>query len=174
MGPWAGGADVVEPEEPRSLAWWWTVVYAANLPMFVTLGVVITGKAGGLAGMLAAMVVGWLVGLAACYQLPRATEAVTVGAMYVAMLQIFPVLHFGAAVIAVITWHQATGTSPVEVPGWRAELGVFTVTLTTGLILTLFAWVFGRGPRLLFAPTVARTPDEADYIDDGAEPTRDP
>ena len=154
-------------------------MYAVNLFLPLTAGVwITTGKGGGLIGMLAAVVVGWLVGIGGCYQLPRTTEAVTVGGMYVAMFQLLPVLHLAAGTLAVVAWDQVVGGSPFEPPGWRAEVGGFVVTLLTALPLMLIAWVFGRGPRLLFAPAVARTPDEADYIEpepgaDRSEPSRE-
>ena len=170
---------MVEPAEPRSLAWWWSGVFAANLLLPLTVGVLITtGKGGGLIGMFAAVVVCWLVGLGGCYQMPRATEAVTVGGMYVAMFQLMPVFHLPAGFVAVLVWAEGVGGPLFQPPGWRAELSGFAVTLLTALPLLFLAWVFGRGPRLLFAPSVARTSDEADYIDPqpagGPEPRRDP
>jgi hypothetical protein len=179
---------VVEPEEPQYLAWWWTGVYAANLLLPLTIGVLMTtGKGGGVVGMLGAVVVGWLVGLAGCFHLPRATEAVTVGGMYVAMFQLLPVLHLAAGLLALVAWVKVSGGvgggSPFQPPGWRAELGGFGVAVLTAVPLLLLAWVLGRGPRLLFAPAVARTAEEADYIEpepadrpgaNGPEPSRDP
>ena len=171
---------MVEPEEPRCPAGWWTAVYAANLVLPLTVGVPMTTKsAGGLVGMLAALVVVWLVGVGGCYHLPRAAEAVAVGGMYVAMLQFLPCLHVAALGVGLFGWVGVTGESPLRAPGWRSELGAFAVTLLTALFLLLVAWVFGGGPRLLFAPPVARTADEADYIDPGPgadrpEQARDP
>ena len=168
---------MVEPEEPRSLAWRWSGVFALNLLLPVPLGVWFTHEAGGMIGMLAAVLVCWLVGVAACYQLPRATRATTDGAIFVAMFQFFPICHVPLGVAALLAWGAVAGPAAPQSPGWQAELGGFGATVLTALPLVLMAWLLGGGPRLLFAPSVARTPDEADYIDpqpaDGREQPRD-
>lgn len=156
---------MIEPEEPRSLAWRWTLVYVLNLLLPLPLGLWLTFERGGMIGMLAAVLVCWLVGVGGCYQLPRATRAVTDGAIVVGMFQVFPVCHLPVGAAAVIMWEGVAGYPTLRASGWREELGGFVVTLLTALPLLLGAWALGGGPGLLFAPSVARTPDEADYID---------
>lgn len=177
MGPTRGEGTVTEPEELRSLAWEWTYLYAANASLPLAAGLWLTFEHGGLFGLLAALLVGWLVGLSGCYRTPRILRAVTDGAMFVAVLQLLPVCHVAAGVGALLAWEWVGGYPPFRVGGWQAELSGFVVTLLTTLALLVLAWILGRGPGLLFSPPVARTAEEVDYIDpqpvDGPEAPRD-
>ena len=156
---------MVEPESSASLAWRWTGVFGLNLPLPLPVGLWVRSDRGGLFGMVTAVVAWWLAGLAACYHLPRAAKAVTDGAIFVAAAQVFPACQCGAGIGAILAWGQVAGHQPFRVAGWRAELAGAGITLLTALPLVFAAWVIGGGPAVLFARPVARTPEEADFID---------
>jgi len=157
---------VVDPENRAALRWRWTLVFVLNLALPLPVGLSLT-REGGVAGILVAVFVCWAVGLAGCYHLPRAARAATDGGILVAMFQVFPVVHFVVGIGAVFIWERVAGHAAFRATGWRAELAGFGVSVLTALPLLFVAWVLGGGPGLLFAGPVARTPDEADYIESG-------
>jgi hypothetical protein len=157
---------VVEPVTRLQWALVWTGVLALNLPLPLLLGLTLTNR-GGTGGIVTGILVYWAAGLTLGLLMPRLGEALTRGAFVVAALQPMFFLHFAAGAFGMWAWHQMRSGPPFGQPGLWAEADGLAMTLLTGQPLLLAAWVFGGGVKLLFAPAVARTGEEHDYIDPG-------
>ena len=157
---------MVDPENPAALRWRWTLVFVLNLALPVPVGLSVTRAAAPPASSRRSSSAGrsgWR-GATTCRGPPGPRPT---AASYVAMFQVFPVVHFVVGIGAIILWDRLVGYAAGRATGWRAALGGFGVSMLTALPLIFAAWVLGGGPGLLFAGPVARTPDEADYIEAG-------
>ncbi len=125
----------------------WTLVFLANLPVPLFLGVwisnatVMTGKLGMACGVA---ILYWL-GLRACHRAPRATFWVIFGGWFVAVSQFFPVLQIVAGIagyypVAVLFWWLGPFLIENLVVGFVVLLGA---TLGTGAILIAAAAALG-------------------------------
>jgi hypothetical protein len=144
----------------------WTGVVILNVPLSLLLGAAATNGHGNI-GMAAGVVLVWVAGLVIGRTYPAHGRALTRGGIVVAAVQPLVFCHFILGLIVVGVWQRVRSTGLFREPGWVSELDAFAVTVLMAQPLLLAAWVFGGGLKLLFAPAVARTGEEADYLDGG-------
>lgn len=116
------------------------------------------GSGFGWFGMLCAVGILWAVGLVACEMGGRLYDALVVGGIGMACLQVAPIPHIVAGIIAFVTWNVFTGEDlvvnglPDRGPVWSA-FRCFVLTLLTGQMLLFAAVVLGFAVRWVHPPT---------------------
>jgi len=139
-GPLASPAD---HDDARLLLTAWATVFVVNMAMPVFFAWSITGESGRI-GMIAASVVLFGCGCWICLMARRLAKGLIVGAVLVALTQVFPALQIlagilGLAVAEALHLSQYRDRGP-EI---TTELGGFVVTLITGGILMGLSGVTG-------------------------------
>jgi hypothetical protein len=120
----------------------WTAVVAANLPVPLYFGMIVT-NAGGKLGMACGVALIYWLGLRACRVARGAIIAVVHGGWVVAAFQIFPVLQMAAGT-AGLSLASALGLARFHVAvDVDVVLGGFLATLATGAILIAVAAALG-------------------------------
>jgi hypothetical protein len=137
--------------------WYWSVAFAANLPIPAFLGWEYTAANGGLIGMSLAVVALYTVGLRLCATGPDLRRVLVRGAARSAACQLFPVPQLVAGIIALFAFNQVW--RPED--GFGAEVRGLVVTVMTGVPLALFAFLLGGGWGLL--RTAPATEQAEDY-----------
>jgi hypothetical protein len=128
---------------------WWTCVFTANLPLLFVLGWEHTANRGGTVGMLLAVAGCYATGFFLCVCEGELRLALTRGGLWVALLQLIPVLHLGFGVVAVLI----VGEFPLyPFNSTHRELRGFLLTVLTALPLLLAAFLTGGGLRLFRGP----------------------
>ena len=140
MAPQPNSATRAARSSTREWRWGWAVVLLMNLPVALLFGLFLTSQSG-VFGMLAGVFAMWLVGHYAVARYTRLRNALIVGGIFIAVLQVIPLLQFGA------------GLSAVSIlAGWDAKLSAataFAVTLLAGGQLVVVALVSGYVIRVL-------------------------
>jgi hypothetical protein len=147
------------PSHSRELQWGWFVVLLANLPVPLFFGFLVTSMAGAF-GMIAGLVVVWLIGHGFVARVSAVREPLMVGGAFVALSQLIPLVQFVAGALAL---HAITGRDLVRalaVDGCVAAMFAdgFAVTMLTAAFLTVVALAVGfvlRAARL-FDGRIAR------------------
>ncbi len=120
----------------------WTMVVAANLPVPLAFGMLVT-DAGGRAGMACGVLLIYWLGLHARNTAPRAMIAVIRGGWAVAALQILPILQMAAGAAGLIL-ASVIGSARFHVfPNVDAVVDGFLATVATGAILIVVAAASG-------------------------------
>jgi hypothetical protein len=120
----------------------WTLVFVGNLPVPLVMGWVAT-RCGGRVGLIGGFAVVYWVGLVLNGWRFRVGRPLTLGGVWVAVLQILPALHLGIGHLAWWGWTQVSGVelgTPVPADGGGAVLlthnvGAFVVVLLVALPL---------------------------------------
>lgn len=134
---------------------WWSTVFAANLVVPLHFGLERTREDGRL-GMIFGMAALWVGGIVACWRDVRTRLALTIGGVFVAFSQIVPLMQMIAGLIGLHLWDKDLDHHVLSTLG-----GGFTVTIITGPILIVVAFIIGYLVCLLFGPPDS-TPTDAD------------
>lgn len=154
--------DNPDGELKRALAW--SGVVLLNVPLSLFLGVAAT-SGHGTVGMGVGVVFVWAAGLVIGRVYPDSGRALTRGGLVVAAVQPLFFCHFFLGAVTLGVWQWVRSMTLFREQGLASQADGFAVTLLMAQPLLLAAWVFGGGLKTLFAPAVARTAEEADYID---------
>ncbi|WP_165246416.1 hypothetical protein [Paludisphaera soli] len=120
----------------------WTLVMVANLPVPLTLGMIVT-DAGGRLGMACGVALIYWLGLHACRVARQTMVAVVRGGSVVAAFQILPVLQMAAGMAGVIL-ASVVGSARFHVfPHVDAIVDGFLATVATGAILIAVSAALG-------------------------------
>jgi cobalamin synthase len=154
---------VTDVQRP-ALGWliFWMIVFCANLPLPVWLGVTVTSSPGHI-GMIFGCLVVNVTGIWLCRVAPYFMLRLSVGALPVALSQFFGVLHMfvGMAAVAVSRWilNPFAGSLSGDMIGEMTRVDEVTVaTILTGIGLILPSIAIGYLAGMLFSlPSAART-----------------
>lgn len=136
-------SDAPVANAPSNLYGKWMVVFALNMIMPGLLGWIVTsdqGRLGMIAGALLMLCGGWTV----CYYRPAIAAKTILGAVPIALSQLFPILQFIAGMIGFALADGLGLSIDDELVGpITSELGSLVVTVVTGSILITEAAVVG-------------------------------
>jgi hypothetical protein len=143
----ASSASVERVGEPISLLGWimWPLLLIANLAAPIVLAMPVTESAGRW-GMGAAIVVFLALGWVLCGQWPALARRLLLGAPFIAISQVFPILHFILGAIAIEIANRLGVASPANdlaLENITGESGGLLVTGIVGFGLLLAALACG-------------------------------
>ena len=110
------------PSPPPRFAWdwagWWTLVFAANMPVPVFLGLMAVGSDGGAWGLFGGLVVLYWIGFALCLFRFRVGRSLVLGGVIVALSQLVPIMHVFCGSFGLTMWDEIGGQSFFSDEGW--------------------------------------------------------
>lgn len=130
----------------------WVVALACNLPLPLVLGWSGAG-APGRAGIVAAIVLVWLLGHVGIRLCEREADTLLLGSVCTAVLQFFPVVHLIAGVAAIGLTERL---DPHTTAGRVSGVGGFVATTLTAALLLFAAYVCGLAFRGLVSTFESR------------------
>lgn len=130
----------------------WTLVFVGNLPVPLILGWVAT-RCGGRVGLVGGLAVVYWVGLALNGWRFRTGRPLTLGGVWVAALQILPVLQVGSGYLAGWGWSRVSG---VELGTPAPDGGSLLLTHNVGAFLVVLATALPLGTVAVLVDTFER------------------
>lgn len=130
----------------------WPFIYGANLIVPLMVGRDLIRDAG-IFGVTFASVLLLALGCTLFFTWPALAIRLSVGSIFTALLQFFPILHFILGILAfglAVELGQATYMNDQVMPSIDSELGGFIMTLTMGSMLMLISTGFGILVLLIF------------------------
>lgn len=124
---------------------YWSFIFVAQLPIPLLLASNVTPRDGG-HGLLAAMGLLWLFGLVVGSSVPGVGRRLVVGGLFVALLQLIPMLQVIAGSIGLSCAAAAEGSEMGRGSGYyqiTSAWGEFIAATITGGILMVVAWILG-------------------------------
>ena len=147
----------------------WSGAFALNLLLPLPLGFAAT-EGWGTFGMVSAVVLCWVVGLAVFLRSSSLKPVLIFGPLWVALSQIVVVPQFVAGVLALSFWSRLVGHDPLFGGRLASAVDGFVVTMLTAIPLFTAAWFFGGGLRVLLRGPNVQKQDAADYDERSALP----
>jgi hypothetical protein len=130
----------------------WPFIYGANMIVPIMVGRELIRDAG-LLGVIFASVLLLALGWTLFVTWPALAIRLSLGSIFTALLQFFPILHFILGILAfglAVELGQATDMNDQVMPSIDTEWGGFIVTLTMGFMLMLISTGFGILGMLIF------------------------
>ena len=123
----------------------WPFIFGANMIIPLLVGWEMIAEVGAIGAGLASLLL-LLLGWVLFYVWPAFATRMSIGAIFTAILQVFPIVHFIFGLIAfgiTVELGQAIDISDDSGPGITTELGGFLITSLMGLMLLLLSLGFG-------------------------------